>query len=67
MVFFGGVVLFTLRQFAAGFAYRKTWKWFVMWMIFEYLWEPVPIHYSVWRYYGDQPFVLFDFSHGGRG
>ncbi|MFT7529891.1 MAG: hypothetical protein ACI9FD_000894 [Gammaproteobacteria bacterium] len=59
--FFGGVALFTLRQFEQG-ATAKTLYWsFISWMVMEWCWEPIPIHYGVWSYYGAQPFRFLDF------
>ena len=59
--FFGGVVLTLLQHFRNGITYRGVWKWFWIWSIVEFTWEPIPIHFGVWNYYGDQPFRLFDF------
>lgn len=59
--FYGGVVLYTLRQFEQGLEARRLWKWFSIWMIFEWTWEPVPIYFGVWNYYGAQPFRVLDF------
>lgn len=59
--FYGGVVAMTVQQFRAGMGYGQVWKWSSIWMVMEFLWEPVPIHFGVWAYYGEQPFRLFDF------
>lgn len=59
--FYGGVVALTLHQFRRRIGYRQIWKWSVVWMVMEFLWEPIPIHFGVWTYYGAQPFRLFDF------
>jgi hypothetical protein len=59
--FYGGVVLFTLRQFEQGVAAKTLYLSFVGWMAMEWCWEPVPIHYGVWSYYGAQPFTFLDF------
>lgn len=59
--FYGGVVTLTVQQFRGGMSYRRVWKWSLIWMVMEFLWEPVPIYYGVWTYYGAQPFRLFDF------
>ena len=59
--FYGGVVVMTLNQFRNGISYGSLWKWFWIWTIMEFLWEPIPIHYGVWMYYGEQPFRVFDF------
>ena len=59
--FYGGVVAMTLHQFRSGISYSRILKWSLVWMVMEFLWEPVPIHFGVWSYYGAQPFRLFDF------
>lgn len=59
--FFGGIVLFTLRQFDRGVPARTLYTSFIAWMVMEWCWEPVPIHYGVWSYYGAQPFTFLDF------
>ncbi|MDD5176689.1 MAG: hypothetical protein PHQ05_09735 [Sterolibacterium sp.] len=59
--FFGGVVLFILQQFRTGTTYWSIWKWFWIWATIEAVMEPIPINLGVWRYYGAQPFVVFDF------
>lgn len=59
--FYGGVVAMTVQQFRSGIGYASIWKWSLVWMVMEFLWEPVPIHFGVWTYYGAQPFRLFDF------
>jgi hypothetical protein len=59
--FYGGVVLFTLRQFERGVAARGLVISFCVWMLIEWTWEPVPIHYGMWSYYGAQPFRVLDF------
>ena len=59
--FYGGVVLFLLQRFRSGASYGWIWKWFFIWSFIEFTWEPVPIHFGVWKYYGAQPFQLFDF------
>lgn len=59
--FYGGVVALTVHQFRTGIGYARIWKWSLAWMVMEFLWEPVPIHFGVWTYYGAQPFRLFDF------
>lgn len=59
--FYGGVVLFTLRQFERGVSQRGLLISFVAWMLMEWTWEPIPIHYGMWSYYGAQPFRVLDF------
>jgi hypothetical protein len=61
ITFYGGVVLATLQLFRRGASYGEIVKWFCIWMVMEFTWEPVPIHFGVWAYYGAQPFTLFDF------
>lgn len=59
--FFGGVVLFTIRQFERGLPAKRLVISFFAWMLMEWTWEPIPIHYGMWSYYGAQPFRVFDF------
>lgn len=59
--FYGGVVLFTLRQFERGVPAKSLVISFFAWMIMEWTWEPIPIYYGMWSYYGAQPFRVFDF------
>jgi len=59
--FFGGIVLYTLRQFEQGAPAKTLYISFICWMCIEWAWEPIPIHYGVWSYYGAQPFRVLDF------
>lgn len=61
MLYYGGITLLTVRQFEQGRTVRQIWHWYLLSVLIESTFEPVPIHLGLWMYYGNQPFEVFDF------
>lgn len=59
--YFPPFILFFLRALDEGISTARWWRLWATTVLATFLFEPVPVHFGLWLYYGTQPFVLFDF------
>jgi hypothetical protein len=60
--YFGIVAVFFMRMMERGLRRAEWWKLFAGHVVFCALFEQIPIHIGMWRYWGDnQPFSVFGF------
>jgi hypothetical protein len=60
--YFGIVAVFFMRQLERGVSRDGYWRLFAGHVLFCALFEQIPIHIGMWRYWGDnQPFSVFGF------
>ncbi len=60
-LYYGGFGSINLIAFAKGVSRRGVWLWFLAPLLGDVLWEEVMLHYKLYYYYGNQPFVLIKF------
>lgn len=61
IVYYGGITLLTVRQFEQGRTVKQIWHWYLLSILIETAFEPIPIQLGLWMYYGNQPFEVFGF------
>jgi hypothetical protein len=60
-IYYGGFGSLNLIAFIKGVSRRGVWLWFLAPLFGDVLWEEVMLHYKLYYYYGNQPFVLIKF------
>jgi hypothetical protein len=60
--YFGIVAVFFMRVLERGVSREEYWRLFAAHVMFCALFEQIPIHIGMWRYWGNnQPFSVFGF------
>lgn len=60
-IYFGGFGALNLFAFNKGITRRGVWLWFLAPLLGDALIEEVMLHFNLYYYYGNQPFVLLKF------
>lgn len=61
MSFFGGTAFILARKIQQGIKAKQIWKLFIFVAVTEAIWEPLPIAFGIWSYYGPQPFEVLGY------
>jgi hypothetical protein len=59
--YFPPFIFWFLRAVEAGITRATWWKLWGGMVLATFLFEPVPLHFGLWLYYGAQPFLVFKF------
>lgn len=59
--YFGAMVIVLVRQFQKGITLTQVWKWYLISIVIEFCFEPIPLRVGLWSYYGAQPFKVLLF------
>jgi hypothetical protein len=57
----GGPTYWMYHKFQKGMSNRELWIWFVVWYLFDVIWEIPGTVMSSYVYYGPHPFTLFGY------
>ena len=58
MLYYGGMVFISVRQMERSVSRVQIWRWFILMVLLESTFEPIPINLGLWAYYGEQPFLV---------
>lgn len=62
ITYFGLAATWLMRALDRGVTERQWWKYYWWHVVVCFAFEPIPIHFDLWKYWGDnQPFGLFGF------